>query len=84
MDWCQAGDSTLEQRREMFHERRQLVLQQMEELKRTLATIEYKCWFYETACELGSSEVVKAIPPEEMPTNIRCACERLHAGTEGE
>lgn len=78
MDWCQAGDSTLERRREMFHERRQLVLQQMEELRRTLATIEYKCWFYEQACKLGSSEAAKAIPPEEIPEGIRCAYERLH------
>ena len=26
--------------------------------------IEYKCWFYDKAKELGSSEAVQALPPE--------------------
>lgn len=46
IDWCAEGDSTLQQRYEMFLERRKEVLQQMADLQRTLATIEYKCQYY--------------------------------------
>lgn len=47
--WLQQGDSTLQQRYEMFLERRAAVQQQMEQLKKTMETIEYKCHFYEEA-----------------------------------
>lgn len=47
--WLQEGDSTLQQRYEMFLERRAAVQQQMEQLKKTMETIEYKCHFYEEA-----------------------------------
>lgn len=71
MDWCQEGDATLEKRREMFHERRRLVMGQLEALHRTLETIDYKCWYYETACKLGSSEEVYAQSPECVPEPVR-------------
>lgn len=71
MDWCQEGDATLERRREMFYERKRLVMEQMEGLRRTLETIEYKCWYYDMACELGSSKDVYAQSPECVPEPIR-------------
>lgn len=51
IDWCAEGDSTLQQRYEMFLERRKEVLQQMADLQRTLATIEYKCQYYKDALD---------------------------------
>lgn len=77
MDWCQQGDATLEQRREMFHERRRLVQQQMAQLQATLDTINYKCWYYETACELGSSQAVMQVPESDWPEDVRRAHDQL-------
>ncbi|MDL2217346.1 MerR family transcriptional regulator [Christensenellaceae bacterium OttesenSCG-928-M15] len=49
LDWCQEGDCTLRQRRDMFYERLVVVNKQMEELQKTLDVIKYKCWYYDTA-----------------------------------
>lgn len=56
-DWVQMGDSSLKERLEMFQHRKQAVEQQMEELKKTMELIEYKCWYYETALEAGTEDI---------------------------
>lgn len=57
IEWCSEGDSTLKQRYDMFLERRASVEAQMEELKKTMAVIEYKCLYYKTALECGTEAV---------------------------
>ena len=47
--WCLQGDCTLEQRLEMFYQRRDIVKQQMIELQNIMEHIEYKCNYYEKA-----------------------------------
>ena len=47
--WLEQGDSSLQQRYDMFLERRRVVKQQMAELQKILDTVNYKCWYYETA-----------------------------------
>lgn len=72
-DWCQEGDASLQNRLDMFKERLEAVTLQMEELQKTMDTIKFKCWYYETAVEVGSEEAVKNIPTDEMPEEIqRC------------
>lgn len=67
IDWCMEGDSTLAKRYEMFLERRRIVLEQMQELQRTLDTIDYKCWYYKTAAEAGTTDVHLRRPGYEPP-----------------
>jgi len=71
IDWFTEGDSTLMQRREMFHERRRAVEEQIEDLKKTLEMVEYKCWFYDTAVAAGSTDAPKNIKSEDLPEEIR-------------
>ncbi|MHC1681460.1 MAG: MerR family transcriptional regulator [Clostridiaceae bacterium] len=59
MDLCQEGDSTLHKRLEIFFERKEAVLNQMEELNKVLETINHKIWYYETAIEAGTEAVHK-------------------------
>jgi DNA-binding transcriptional MerR regulator len=59
IDWCSDGDSTLQQRYDMFMERKATVEAQMEELKRTMEVIEHKCLYYKTALEAGTEEIHK-------------------------
>lgn len=68
IDWCSEGDSTLNLRYEMFLERREETLRQIEELKKTLDVIDYKCWYYETAVNAGTEKVHCMLPPEEKRT----------------
>jgi len=59
IDWCADGDATLQQRYDMFIERKATVEAQMEELKRTMELIEHKCMYYQTALEAGTEAVHK-------------------------
>lgn len=60
IEWCSEGDSTLQQRFEMFLERKACVEAQMEELKKTMEVIEHKCRYYQTALNAGTEEVHKS------------------------
>lgn len=59
IDWCSEGDATLQQRFDMFMERKATVEAQMEELRRTMEVIEHKCLYYKTALDAGTEEVHK-------------------------
>jgi len=76
IDWYMEGDSTLQKRRDMFYERRQAVEDQIKVLQETLDVINYKCWFYDTAVEAGTTAVPKAMRLQDMPEEIRGSKER--------
>ncbi|CAM3789142.1 MerR family transcriptional regulator [Cytobacillus oceanisediminis] len=59
IDWCSEGDATLQQRYDMFLERKANVEAQMEELRKTMEVIEHKCLYYKTALEAGTEEIYK-------------------------
>lgn len=60
IDWCSEGDATLQKRYDMFMERKALVEAQMEELKKTMAVIDHKCQYYQTALDAGTEDIHKA------------------------
>ncbi len=43
-----------------------------------LGVIEYKCWYYETACKNGTEKGLKDIPLSEIPEQFRKGRENLH------
>ena len=71
LGWCQEGDASLKQRQNMFHARLEEVEQQMEDLQRTMNTLKFKCWYYDTAIAAGGEAAVRAIPVDEIPEEIR-------------
>lgn len=71
LDWCLEGRKTLQKRRDMFYERREVVKKQMEELQKTLEVIEYKCWYYETACESGNEDALRNMSIHDLPKGVR-------------
>ncbi|MDL2297818.1 MerR family transcriptional regulator [Synergistaceae bacterium OttesenSCG-928-D05] len=71
LDWCQAGDSTLQQRRDMFYERLDCMNRKMQELQQTINTVKYKCWYYDTALSAGTEEVSKNMSEKDMPEEIQ-------------
>lgn len=60
MDLCQEGDSTLNERLEIFLERKEATQKQIEELNKVMETINHKIWYYETAIDAGTEAVHKA------------------------
>lgn len=59
MDLCAEGDSTLEERMQIFLERKEFVEKQIEELNNVMKTIEHKIWYYEIAIEAGTEDIHK-------------------------
>lgn len=55
--WVQQGDESLQERYEMFLERKKIVEAQMEDLQKTLDLINHKCWYYETAIAAGTEKI---------------------------
>lgn len=65
IDWCKEGDSSIQQRYEMFLERRKETEAQIQKLQETLDVIDYKCWYYKTALDAGTEKVHETLAPEE-------------------
>lgn len=57
IDWCSMGDSTLQERYDMFLERKAIVAAQIIELEQAMELIEHKCHYYKTALEAGTETV---------------------------
>ncbi len=74
---AEQGDSSLEERLALFRHRKEAVEKQMQELRETLSLLEYKCWYYETACQAGTEDVVKDLPLESLPVEYRTVKEKL-------
>ena len=77
------GDNTIGERLELFRARREAVLRQMEELRDTLAMLDFKCWYYETAQERGGEKAVRDLPLSDIPAEYRAARERLEIAVDG-
>ena len=65
------SDDSLFERRELFRARRSAVEQKIKELSDTMALLNFKCWYYDTAIAEGTEERVRALSPDELPKPYR-------------
>ena len=65
------GDDTIDLRLAMFQHQREVLKQQMEELRHTMEMVNYKCWYYETAKEAGTVDVPQKMPLAEVPERFQ-------------
>ena len=77
------GDETIARRLELFRKQRTVLETRMAELQQTMDTLDYKCWFYETAAARGSTEGISDLPDEALPEALRPVRERLRAARGG-
>lgn len=56
-EWCEIGDSTIDQRFDLFREQKEKTEQQIARLNKALELINYKCEFYRIAKEKGTTNV---------------------------
>jgi DNA-binding transcriptional MerR regulator len=71
LDWCLEGAGTLHKRRDMFSERKAIVEKQIEDLQKTLEMVQFKCWYYETACEAGTEDAPRQISFDNLPEDVK-------------
>ena len=74
----------MSRRLELFRKQRTVLETRMAELQQTMDTLDYKCWFYETAAARGSTEGISDLPDEALPEALRPVRERLRAAAEAE
>ena len=77
MNMVQLGDATLSARLALFKDRRKTILAEIEQLQKTLSVVDFKCWYYQTALDAGTEEVVKDLPLSKIPTQHQAARKHL-------
>ena len=78
IDMANQGDEALSERLEIFIRRRELLQQELANLQEILSVIEYKCWYYERACEAGTEAVVRNLRLADVPEKFKHGRERLY------
>lgn len=53
----------------------------MASLQQTLNTLDYKCWYYETALKAGTTDVLQNMPIEDIPEQFQEVRQNLTHGS---
>ena len=77
IDMTSRGDDSLRERFDLFDSRRRTVEKQIEDMRKTLALLEFKCWYYSRAIEDGTEENIRSMPAEDMPPKYRRIKEQM-------
>ena len=77
-EWVVAGPSSYENRKELFETRKKAVMEEMKELEKTLAMLEFKCWYYEKAMADGNEDNINAMLPDNLPKDIQELYNKAH------
>lgn len=65
------GNETINERLELIIKQKESVKRHIDELNKTLKTLEFKQWYYETAKKAGTTEVPQNMKLEELPEEYR-------------
>lgn len=71
IEWTQVGNETLQVRKELFDKQKIQIQSEIENLKKTLDMINYKCWYYNEALKAGDENSVITKIPNDLPQDIK-------------
>lgn len=71
VEMAMEGDDTIEPLLALIRQQREAVLAQIEALQETLRTLDFKCWYYETAKAAGTTDVPREMPLDQLPEELR-------------
>ncbi len=57
LNYVSEGDSTINERLDMMKDQKNIVIQEIKQLKNMLEMLDYKCWYYETAKKAGTCKI---------------------------
>lgn len=69
--WVSEGSSSYEKRKELFEARKSAVEAEIRSLQKTLSSLKFKCWYYETAMNDGTEDNITAMLPDKLPEDIQ-------------
>lgn len=72
------GPSTYAARKELFEARKAQTEADIARLRKALAMVEFKCWYYETALADGNEDRLSTMIPEGLPPAARALYDRAH------
>lgn len=71
IEMAMQGDETIEPRLALMQKQREAVQEKIALLQETLETLDFKCWYYETAKGAGTTAIPRNMPLEELPEEYR-------------
>ncbi|GFI37676.1 MerR family transcriptional regulator [Lachnospiraceae bacterium 50-23] len=77
-EWVTAGPSSYEKRKELFEMRKLMVKDEIKKLEKSLAMLEFKCWYYDTAIKDGNEDGINAMLPDKLPKEIQKLYDKAH------
>lgn len=69
--WVAEGPSSYQARKQLFETRRDAVKEEIRQLEKTLAMLEFKCWYYDTAIADGDERRIQAMLPDKLPEAVQ-------------
>lgn len=83
MQWCTEGASSYPKRRQLLERQKETLEAQMDDLRRSLAMLQFKCWYYEQAMRDGGEEHIHAMLPDKLPPEVQVLYDLSHGRTQG-
>lgn len=77
--WVSEGSSSYANRKELFEHRKEAVLAQINALEKTLAMLDFKCWYYDKAMADGNEDQINAMLPDKLPDDIQALYDKAHS-----
>ena len=77
-EWVTEGSSSYAKRKELFEHRKAAVKEEIKQLEKTLAMLEFKCWYYDTAIADGNEDKINAMLPDNLPKDIQKLYNKTH------
>ena len=76
--WVTEGSSSYPNRKQLFENRKEAVLTEIKQLEKTLAMLEFKCWYYDKAIQDGNEDNINAMLPDKLPKDIQKLYNKAH------
>ena len=77
-EWVVEGPSSYPNRKQLFETRKEAVIAEIKHLEKTLAMLEFKCWYYDKAIADGNEDCINAMIPDKLPKNIQKLYNKAH------
>lgn len=79
MNWCKEGKITYPKRKKLFEENKLGLENEIKKLKKNLAMLNFKCWYYEKAIEYGDEDKLNEMLPDKLPEEIQKIYDLAHS-----
>ena len=72
------GSASYEKRKQLFETRKEAVEEEINQLRKTLDMLKFKCWYYETAIADGNEDRINEMLPDHLPADIQELYDNAH------